>query len=78
MAELITTEDNLSVKIKNDRTNFFFLIKIILLHVHVLDFFKNKDLRGKIVFLVSHIEQSFIDDSDERKSANFAWIFERF
>lgn len=64
--------------IKNDRTNFFFLIKIILLHVHVLDFFKNKDLRGKIVFLVSHIEQSFIDDSDERKSANFAWIFERF
>lgn len=51
---------------------FFFLIKIILLHVHVLDFFKNKDLRGKIVFLVSHIEQSFIDDSDERKSANFA------
>lgn len=66
--------------IKNDRTNFFFLIKIILLHVHVLDFFKNKDLRDKIVFLVSHIEQSFIDDSviSERKSANFAWIFERF
>lgn len=46
-----------------------------------LDFFKNKDLKDKILFyIVSHIEQSFIDDSfmSKKEIATYLKDFELF